>query len=137
MTAGRPIAFPLDLAFSIPLLTRRLIMFRSISAKTPIIFSIPSVIGSSSFRQSTTKEPKTSFIFRFFANSMISQSCLVLRVIRLTSVAKMVSPGFTISRSFCNSARLVFVPVSYTHLDVYKRQALPFGWCGPFDGPRQ
>ena len=111
---GLPICFPLAFAFSIPLLTRWLVMFRSISLNTPIILSIPSVIGSSALLQSTTKLPSISFRCFSFANSIISQSCFVLRVIRLTSVAATVSPEFTAESSLFSSARSVFAPLSYS-----------------------
>ena len=93
--AGLPMGTPLALAFCKPLLTRWLMMLRSSSLNTPIIFSIPSVMGSSSFVQSTINEPNTNLMCLSFANSMISQSCFVLRVIRLTSVATIVSPAPT------------------------------------------
>ena len=77
--------------------------------------SIPLVIGSvASDRQSTVKDPITSRSFFRCTAFIMSHRCRVERVRRETSVVTIVSPGATISISFINSARSVFVPDSYS-----------------------
>ena len=50
------------------------------------------------------------------------------------AVTKVTSPVTQILVVDINRASMGFVPVSYTHLDVYKRQALLSGWDDPAAG---